>query len=172
MITTQHIQEDLSRAYVQAVAAKTGVLVSINGRSHDYGVDGTFHQVSLLKGKRLETGFNLDFQCKASTQWDREEEHIVYDLESQAFNGLVARSKRTGATPFVLILMCLSDEESDWFELDEDQLLLRKCCYWHRLTGEETDNTTSRRIRIPRHQVLQPTALASLLDQVERGILT
>lgn len=40
MITPQHMEEDLSRAYVQAVAARAGVLLSMNGAAHDYGVDG------------------------------------------------------------------------------------------------------------------------------------
>ena len=48
MLTTQHIQEDLSRAYIQAVAAGAGVNLSLGAQVHDYGVDGTFHQVELV----------------------------------------------------------------------------------------------------------------------------
>jgi hypothetical protein len=36
MLTIQHTEEDLSRAYVQAIAAKAGVNLSMKDRSHDY----------------------------------------------------------------------------------------------------------------------------------------
>ena len=75
MLTIQHIQEDLSRAYIQAVAAKAGVNLALGTQAHDYGVDGTFHQVEVLHRvnsegmsytRRLNSGFDLEFQCKAS----------------------------------------------------------------------------------------------------------
>lgn len=171
MITTQHIQEDLSRAYVQAVAGMAGFLVTINGRSHDYGVDGTFHQVTLLRSQRVESGFNLDFQCKASVDWTRESAEVVYDLESQTYNNLVLRSKRTGATPLILILLCLPHDQSSWLHFDESRMLLKECSYWHQLTGTETDNKSSRRIRIPRVQMLRPETLSELLERVEHRSL-
>jgi hypothetical protein len=171
VITTQHIQEDLSRAYVQAVAGMAGLLVSINGRSHDYGVDGTFHQVTLLKSRRVESGFNLDFQCKASIDWTRESTEVVYDLESQTYNDLIFRSRKTGATPLILILLCLPADQSVWLHFDETRMLLKECSYWHQLTGQETDNKNSRRIRIPRTQMLDPKALGELLERVEQGSL-
>ncbi|MFI5344058.1 MAG: hypothetical protein ACHQUC_07550, partial [Chlamydiales bacterium] len=46
MLMDEHRKEDFSRAYILAVAAKAGVIVSINDRNHDYGIDGSFHQVS------------------------------------------------------------------------------------------------------------------------------
>ena len=180
MLTTQHIQEDLSRAYIQAVAARAGVNLSLGAQAHDYGVDGVFHQVTIRtqtdgqgkpRRRRLNSGFNLEFQCKASKDWHDEPDAIVYDLEVKAYNDLVQRSATRNATPLILILMCLPTDEADWLYLTEHQLLLRKCCYWHRLTGYETDNQESKRIRIPKVQMLDPMAVTTLLTQVEQGLL-
>lgn len=180
MLTKQHMQEDLSRAYIQAVAAKAGVNLTIGGQVHDYGVDGTFHQVALVArttttGKqvqrRLNSGFNLDFQCKASCDWDEEPTFVVYDLEARTYNDLVFRSDQRRATPLILILMCLPKDEREWLLLSEDELLLRKCCYWHRLTGQETGNENTKRIRVPRSQKVDPETIRDLLARVESGAL-
>jgi hypothetical protein len=147
---------------------------------HDYGVDGTFHQVTIrtqidnagkTRARRLNSGFNLEFQCKASADWTEEADAIVYDLEAKTYNDLVQRSTTQNATPLILILMCLPEDEAEWFLLTEEHLFLRKCCYWHRLTGSETGNTHQKRIRIPRVQILDPVAVTGLLGRVEQGTL-
>ena len=180
MLTQQHIQEDLSKAYIQAVAATAGLNLSLGTHSHDYGVDGTFHQVQIvtrtdpagkLVKRRLNSGFNLEFQCKASIDWLDELDHIVHDLEAKTYNDLVLRTDTTNATPIILILMCLPQNQADWLQLSEHELLLRKCCYWHRLSGEKTVNTSTKRIRIPKAQRLEPAAVSHLLSQVEQGLL-
>src|ERR1700689_3780301 len=98
MLTTQHIQEDLSRAYIQAAAARAGVNLSLGTQAHDYGVDGTFHQVTvrkrvdndgMLRDLLVNSGFNLEFQCKASKAWIDEPDAIAYDLEAKTYNDLV-----------------------------------------------------------------------------------
>ena len=120
MLTIQHIQEDLSRAYIQAVAAKAGVNLALGTQAHDYGVDGTFHQVEVLHRvnsegmsytRRLNSGFNLEFQCKASRNWRVQSDAIAYDLEVKTYNDLIHRSTHTNATPLILILMCLPADE-------------------------------------------------------------
>ena len=180
MLTTQHIQEGLSRAYVQAVAAKAGVNLSLGTHGHDYGVDGTFHQVEAIprvdaEGKpymrRRNSGFNLEFQCKASRKWRAQDDVIAYDLEVKTYNDLINRSAYTNATPLILILMCLPADEQDWLLLSEQELLLRKCCYWHQLSGAETGNENTKTIHIPRSQILDPAAIVALLKRVELGSL-
>jgi hypothetical protein len=180
MLTTQHVQEDLSRAYIQAVAARAGVNLSLGTHAHDYGVDGTFHQVSIrqrvdrdgvVRDRRINSGFNLEFQCKASKNWNEESDAIAYDLEAKTYNDLIQRASFRNATPLILILMCLPPDEVDWLAHTEHELLLRKCCYWHRLKGSETGNLDRKRIRIPKLQLLNATAVNELLHQVENGTL-
>lgn len=169
MLTDQHIAEDLSRAYVQAIAAKAGV--NFSTRVHDYGVDGTFHPIRIVNSRRVEAGFPLDFQLKASKNWTMNEEHIGYDLEVKTYNDLILRRNTSGATPCILILLCLPGDPQEWLEISEEQLLLRRCCYWHYLVGDLTENTETIRVRIPDAQRLTSESLLSLLQQVKEGSL-
>lgn len=64
MITGNHTQEALCRAYLQAVAGRAGLNVSIGDREFDYGIDGTFNEVQIrsLPGGRqrhVESGIQM-----------------------------------------------------------------------------------------------------------------
>lgn len=165
MISRQHIEEGLSRAYVQAVAARAGINLTMP--LNDYGVDGTFRKVIRSHHRLYESGFSLDYQLKASTRWQLEKENVVYDLEAKTYNDLVLRS--TGnATPLLLLLVCLPKEPRQWLECTEAGLLLRGCCYWDFVRGKVTKNLRTVRIRIPRSQQFTPNVIANLLKRAER----
>ena len=171
MLTENHIMESLSRAYVQAIAGGAGLNLKLeyNTREFDYGVDGTFHPIKKIRETLVESGFPLDFQLKASTNWKSNSTHIVYSIKARAYNKIVDRNNQGGAIPKILILLCLPKDTIRWLENTEDQLLLRKCCYWERLTGDLTDNVDEVTIRIPRSQYLSVTSLIQLLGNVETG---
>jgi Domain of unknown function (DUF4365) len=81
LLPQQTIEEQLSLAHVQAVAAQAGV--SMSYFNLDYGFDGTFRSIRRNWGTMLVTqGFGLDFQLKASINYMTEPEYIVYDLEA------------------------------------------------------------------------------------------
>ncbi len=169
MITTQHIEEDLSKAYIQAVAAKAGVNLGIRDRSHDYTVDGTFHQVQSINGDRAESGHGIDFQLKASKNVIVGSEDVRYDLDADTYNYLVRRSNRARTRSIILILLALHEVQDNWLALSEEELAIRKCCYWTRLSGAVTGNASTRRVQIPRSQQFTPATLVKLLEQVELG---
>jgi Domain of unknown function (DUF4365) len=79
VLTDQHIAESLSRAYVRAIAGRAGLNLAI--REYDYGVDGSFDEVVIRQNRRVESGFSLSFQLKASTQWQLDPSEVIYDLE-------------------------------------------------------------------------------------------
>jgi hypothetical protein len=155
-------------AYIAAVAAKAGVRMQPT-TIDDYGVDGTFQRIKIASGKAYPSGFTLDFQAKASTNCRYETGHIVHELKAEAYNKIVRRNNE-GALPMVLILMYLPSDKETWMESNEEQLLLRKCCYWERLTGRLTPNRESIVIRVPRSQQLTPLALVELLKRVKSGV--
>ncbi len=167
MLTQQHIEEWLSRAYVMAVAARAGV--GIGNPYQDYGVDGTFSKIQFLNGRRRETGIKIDYQLKASKNWKLDGENIVYDLEAKTYNDLVARSLTKRSSPLILLLLCLPEDTSKWVEQSEDHLIVRRCCYWARFSGDSTPNSKTARIRISRKQLFTPETLMDLLDHVEKG---
>ncbi len=166
-----HKMEILSRAYVQAVAGKAGINLSLGKRELDYGIDGTFHPITVSEGSLVEEGFPLDFQLKASTTWKDDSANIIYDMKVKAYNKIVNRNNRNGAVPNILLLLCLPTEPKDWLEISEEQLLLRKCCYWSHLVGEPIDRhpDSSIRVRIPKGQYLSPQSVKMLLDKTEAG---
>jgi len=176
LLTTQHTQEGLSRAYVSAVAFKAGVNVLCNPFEFDYGVDGEFKELQIVensdgKKKREHTGLTLGFQLKATIDWSHRGDKVIYDLEAPAYNKL-SRQMNTyrvskWGTPIVLIVMCLPKEEKEWLLMDEDQFLLKRCCYFSVIEGKETPNSASIRIEIPRTNRFSPDALKSLIRSIK-----
>lgn len=167
MITEQHREEQLSRAYVHAVAAHAGLIWEPS--SVDYGVDGTLREVIEFNGRRMCSGHSLDVQLKATTDWSIRDGSIVYDLEAKAYNDLVERFKEPRGTPMVLVVLCLPKDDAQWLNVSHDQLIVQHSCYWCRFGGDRTENTTTRRIEIPRRNILDTDAVSALLEKVAKG---
>lgn len=171
MLTQQHSMELLSRAYIQAIAGQARLNLSFETkREFDYGVDGTFHHIKEFNGRLVESGFPLDFQIKASTDWRSKESHIIFNMEAIAYNKIVDRNTTSGAIPKILILLCLPTKTDEWLESTEEYLLLRKCCYWERLGGKLTSNKKACAVHIPRTQRLTTESLIELLGKVRQGL--
>lgn len=123
------------------------------------------------RGTRIrETGLGFDFQTKSTTDWSIDGGDVVYDLEADAYNDLVERAG-TGALPFLLILLCLPKDDSTWLAVSADQLTLQKSAHWLQLDGVLTDNSSTKRIRLPVANVLTPEALAAILDDIKTGVM-
>jgi Domain of unknown function (DUF4365) len=167
VLTDQHIAEALSRAYVRAIAGRAGLNLAI--REYDYGVDGSFDEVTVRQNRRVESGFSLSFQLKASTQWQLDSAQVVYDLEAKTYNDLILRRSVKAATPCILILLALPLDSAKWLICEESELRLQGTCYWEYLSGNPSDNRQSVRIRIPRAQRLTPESLLSLMENVKTG---
>jgi hypothetical protein len=168
MITIQHTKEELSMAYIQAVAAKAGQNLIV-GRRHDYGYDGTIKHIIKDGFRHIESGFGFDFQAKATCDWSLEAGEVVYDLEAKTYNDFVTRANRNGALPSILIVMCLCASESDWLTVSCDQMVLKNCAYWLNLKGDVTTNKATKRIRIPAQNVFTPENMVTLLERIEAG---
>lgn len=167
MLTEPHIIESLSRAYIRAIAGKAGLNLSI--REYDYGVDGNFDEVIIRKNRRVESGFSLGFQLKASTQWQRDDTTVTYDLEAKTYNDLVIRRSFKMAVPCILILLTLPPDSSEWLIYNEEEMRLRGSCYWEYPSGTPTLNRRKVRIKILRQQRLTPESLLSLIQVFKTG---
>jgi Domain of unknown function (DUF4365) len=157
----QIIEELLSVAHVQAVAARAGV--SISNFDKDFGVDGTFRQTMATGNRRFTSGYALDFQLKSSTNCILESENIVYDLEVKAYNDLVYRRLSKDATSCILILKVLPSDPNQWLTTAKAGVFLGGACYWKYIDGEPSNNKQSVRIRIPQTQELSPESLLRLM---------
>lgn len=172
MLTKNHICEGLSRAYIQAVAHRAGFNLSV--REFDYGLDGTFHEVSQVvepggKPRYRESGFKIDFQAKASSSPNLiqlQEETLRYTLEAKSQRDLV----QNGGTPRILVVLLLPSDETQWLTCTEDALTLRRCAWWMSLRGQApTTNDETVRIEIPRAQRFDVEALTAMMNRVRSG---
>lgn len=160
-ITIQHTQEKLCFAHIYALAGVAGVNHTTN--AHDYGVDGQFTEVKLRpNGGKTNSGYPLDFQAKASIDWELKGDRIVYDLEAKTYDDMVTRE--TSETTLLLILLCLPKSQAEWHMMTDDATTLRRCCYWHiEPPGPPCGNSSTKRVYIPTNQLLTPDTLRQLL---------
>jgi hypothetical protein len=169
MLTIPHCKESLSRAYVTAVVGRARQNL-VWGREYDYGVDGQVRSLE-RRGQRIrETGLGFDFQSKTTVNWSIEGPDIVYDLEANAYNDLVERDGKS-AFPFLLILLCLPQAEDAWLSVSADELILRRCAFWCKLSGALTTNTGTKRIHVPSANVLTPQTVLNILENIKTGVM-
>ncbi len=153
MIPDSHAKSYLSELYVKAVATQAGFTCQFN--DHDYGIDGTISEVQeVVNVGYLNTGVHFNVQIKASFNYKKLDDNIVYQLSSDARERLLRHSGGL----IVLVLFCSPKEPIHRLDLTEDRLEVRNCSYWYRVTS--ADRTT---LRIPRSQLFDIGACAKLV---------
>jgi len=170
-LSLEHSKELLSIAYVYAVAGMARVNMGCDLR--DYGVDGNFTRITHLPHRRrhINDGPRMNFQLKATTKAFLEGDSLVYDLESKTYNDFVHWAREQSA-PTILLVLCLPPNLQEWIEHSEERLLLRRCCYYHKLqpSTEVANEDSTKRIFIPNQQLFTAEALHGLIDQVKNGV--
>jgi hypothetical protein len=168
-LTPEHIQEDLSVAYISAVAANAGFDCAIYPNRHDYGTDIIITPIEIDEdGNRQPSGRTLRIQAKATYTVDPScNSHITYKLKKTSYNKLV---KDTGiASPYILVLYCMPRDDKDWLSVhDHQQTVLKHCGYWISLKGRErTKNTDKISINIPKDHVFNETSLKYIMKTIQ-----
>lgn len=159
-MTDEHRMEQLSRAYVQAVAAVSGCTCA--RPEPDYGVDLSLRLVDRIGGEYCPIGRNLDVQLKSTTAAVLTAGHVIYDLDVRAYDMLRRATRRA---PMYLVLFVMPAERSDWVAHSESGLEIRHCAYWLSLRREPAvTNAATVRVRIPRQNQFTPTALARIME--------
>ncbi len=164
-IPLEHIQERLSVAYVSAVVARAGFSLW-NGPSTEYGTDGMIQRIRKLpNGQYHGTGDSIMIQIKATITSELKGKDVIYDMRIDAYNKL---ANWEGDTPCLLVLLCLPRSADEWLYLDEDNLLLKKCCYWKHICDPPSGNQSQQRIHIPRSQVFDAKAVSYLFNEYRK----
>lgn len=164
-MTPQQRQEELSKAYVAAVAARCGFKLGVWSQDDDC-LDVTIGTAGVLGGGML-AGPKLDLQLKASSdQRHVHDEHIAWSLPRKHYDQL----RSDACAPRILVVLLLPTDEDDWVRHSPEALILRRCAYWDSLHGRaplegSTDSTT---VHIPRSQVFSPETLNALMVKVSR----
>lgn len=156
-MASNFIQEQLSWAYVRAVVYRAGWRLSLP-EVDDHGIDGTLE--APVRGMS-----KVDFQLKATTVYETQNDRIAYDLRVENYNQLVAEDD----APRVLILLLMPDDPHQWLSHSVDQLCLRKCAYWVSLMGlPRSTNASTHRVHVPLTNLFHPDDLQGMFDQVYR----
>ncbi len=169
MLTRNHRMEALSRAYVQAIAARCGLVCSTT-REYDYGIDLTLHLVQRRERQYAEAGFRLDIQLKATveTKVVLTTDGVSYDLDARAYANL---RDPTVTDNRILVPIVFPADESLWTNQDEGQLAIRGSAYWLSLRGRPPSmNRRTVRLTIPRANVLSVEGATALMDRIRRRV--
>jgi len=165
----QSIEESISVSWVGAIVSRAGATFDIV--SQDYGVDLTVRRVDSIGGKRMDMGGVFDCQLKATINWGKDDDFVIYDLDSETYNKLLYR-KDNSCIPCFLVVMCLPKDKKDWICVSEESLTIKKCCYYFSVEGKPTKNKSTIRVKIPRKQLLTPSTIKDLITKVSQGELS
>lgn len=169
-MTTERIKEDLSICYLKAVSAAKGVELE-ECRHDEDSIDVVIKKFVTLKGG-IKFNSQISVQLKAtssSSQYKIGEEEITYKLKVKNYNDLCAKS----AMPSILGLFILPEDEREWTNWDDNELLLRGQMFWISLQGNtESSNSDSVSVKIPKTNRISIDMIESLLLKVaEEGRL-
>lgn len=153
-------KERFSLAYINAVATYANCEV-IEPRVDRGSVDGIL--------KRATLNEVIGFQAKATSRdiVGSDGEQLHFPLSIRDYDNL-----RKAAHPFVLIVVLLPADETQWLAQTHEELCLRYCGYWLSLSGwEEVPNTSGVTVHIPIANVFSSRQLTDLMDKAARGEL-
>ena len=159
-LTENTRKERFSLAYIQAVAARAGFLVTEPKVDVD-SVDGI---LCSTQGKRPK----IDFQVKCTSLDVLKSDHLAFPLKLKNYEDF--RADRLN--PIILIVVLLPELESEWLSQSEDQLVMRRCGYWLSLQGQPAiPNSSQVTVRLPRTQQFGVEQLNGLMMKAEIGPL-
>jgi len=164
MLTENDVKEELSYAYVHAVASLAQFSCE-NVRKDRDSIDmqicarGRLHPESTLMSPQLGA------QVKASVIEPVPDGSFDFRLTLKNYNDLRQRSM----IPRILIVFAMPADPGEWHALSEEALLLRKCAYWCSLLGApDSQNDKYQVIQISRSNVLTARALRELMVRASR----
>ena len=150
-------KERFSLAYINAVATYANCEVlepQVDRGSVDGFLVGPSRRRDLIR-----------FQAKATEQSVIRGNRLHFPLPIRDYNHI-----RNADAPFVLIVVWLPDDESQWLTQTDDELCLRYCGYWLSLANyPSTANTATVTVHIPLANIFSSSRLTELMVRAARG---
>lgn len=164
MLEPNDVKEELSLAYVRAIASRGGFAVEEVRRDRD-GIDVHVHARGLLVQAALESPV-LGVQLKATARDLRpEDDRIPFDLKIKNYDDLT----KITLIPRVLVVFLLPEDPEQWVTCSDEALVLRRSAYWLSLRGlPTTANQSTERVHVPRNQIFDTPCVRRLLERVAR----
>lgn len=154
-------EEAASRAYVQALAAKTGYVTA----DFDFDRDGIDLQVNAGGAMRPAIGIQLKGTINLGKATGG---YFKFPLKVRNYKLLRIPTQ----VPRVLVVLSLPKASEKWIELTPEALSIRTCAYWVSLLGQpDTNSKETVTIAIPEANLLNEQALIGLLEKSRTGSL-
>jgi hypothetical protein len=155
------IKEQLSKAYVRAIAARCGFRCAIpepDRAGDDLWIDACG---PLPSGGK--TGAFLFFQLKSTSKKVKPNEDFTLRLDRRTYDILRDTNR---ASTILLVVFLLPSATTRWLTSDHDSLVTRHCAYWLNLKGAEPIKGQSRTVKLSRKNVFSVAALNELMRRV------
>jgi Domain of unknown function (DUF4365) len=162
-MTPEQQKEEFSKAYVHAVAARNRFKLG-EWTVDDGCLDVTVAAEGTLGGGKYEAP-RVDLQLKCTSRAAVvKTDFISWPFEREHYDKLIASK----IVPHLLVVLVLPPNEKDWLEHSVDQLILRRCAYWVKMTGMPAIKNQTSTVRLPRSQVFSPEQLKMILTTISR----
>jgi hypothetical protein len=146
--------EALSRAYVSAIAAAAGYVVSTSDFDRD-SVD-----LVLSAGGAMRP--QLAIQLKATTKIPTRAAQFKFSLSKKNYDDLRTNTR----TPRILVVLAMPKSSTSWLSHKVQRLILRRCAFWKSLRGlPESENETKIQITLDTSQVFDVPTLVDLMEK-------
>lgn len=164
LLNDNDIKEQLSYAYIHAVASRAGFVfqtINLDRDSEDCRISAS--------GKVAEdskrTSARLELQVKATAMDKPVGDSFDYPLKMKNYNDL--RAERYN--PILLVVYAMPPNKADWLLHTEDGLTSRQCAYWCNLRGHpDSVNAAVQRVQIPTCNHLSSESLWKIMHRVSR----
>ncbi|MBB3041372.1 DUF4365 domain-containing protein [Nocardioides soli] len=144
-------KERFSRAWVIAAASAADFTYEIVA-DDERGVDMTVHSHE----------HTLDFQLKATSNPEVQEDCLIHDLDIRTYN-LLRSVTRSGYG--VLALIVVGPDTGTWHSMNDSGTKLAHSAYYLPLFGlPETTNEATVRLKVPTSNLLTSAAMQALMD--------
>ncbi len=162
LLTANDREEELSRAYVQAVAAMAGYMTAEFRPDRD----GTDMQIRATGSMRP----SLDIQLKATINLGPAKDgKFHYALKRRNYDLL----REPTMVPNIVVLLALPKDKAEWLVVTPAQLVMRRCAYWASLKGfPETQNKDTVTILLEDEKRFDVDGLKALMERARTGGLT
>jgi hypothetical protein len=164
MLTQQHQEELLHRAYMSALASKAGVNLALQPYEFDYGTDGSFSLINIVDRRRNASNIDLNFQLKSSKNITIKDGKVSCRISIAAYSKLIEQPR-----PPMLIILALPENESERVEFTNENIILRKCCFWTYLQPDGSNTAaykedSTKTIYLPCDNILTPDIVCKQLE--------
>ena len=164
LLSENDIKEELSYAYLHAVAAKVGYSCDRPHKDRD-SIDVKV-MARCGEGEGIEfTSPELSFQLKATVNCEISDGKFAFDLPIKNYRDL----KKNHPFPRLLLILVLPVNSEEWLAVSGDNLIAKKCCYWCNIKPlPDVGNESKRRIDIMTSNLLTPESLKLLMEKAAK----